>query len=61
MRNYNRYYFIASLFISLFIFQGCQLIADIFSAGLWAGIILTVIVIAIIIWLIVKGMKWLRK
>lgn len=30
---------------------GCQLIADIFQAGVWVGVIMVVVVIAIIIFL----------
>ncbi len=30
---------------------GCELIVDIFQAGLWVGIILVVIVIAVVVWL----------
>jgi len=61
MKNFNKYYFIGFIIISLFLFQGCELIADIFTAGFWVGIALTILVIAIIIWLIIKGLKWLRK
>ncbi|KGE14820.1 hypothetical protein DI53_1320 [Sphingobacterium deserti] len=32
----------------------CQLIGDIFKAGVWSGVILVVVVIAVIIWIIAK-------
>jgi hypothetical protein len=35
------------LLVSLF-FAGCQVIADIFQAGVWVGVILVVVVVAII-------------
>ena len=35
-------------------FTGCEVIGDIFEAGLWVGVILVVLVIAIVIWVIKK-------
>lgn len=61
MKNYNRFYLIVTFLFSVFLLQGCQLIADIFTAGFWVGIVLSVLVIVLIVWLIIKGMKWLRK
>lgn len=51
----------AGALMIVFSLQGCDLIADIFTAGFWVGIIITVLVIALIIWLIIKGTKWLRR
>lgn len=53
MKNFN----ISTLFIFLFFlisFTSCEIIGDIFKAGLWVGIILVVLVIAVVIWLIKK-------
>lgn len=33
---------------------GCEVVAGIFKAGLWVGLILTLIVVAIIVWVIGK-------
>lgn len=57
MKNYNRYLAYSVILLSLFFLQGCDLIVDIFSAGFWIGIIIAVLVVALIIWLIVKGLK----
>jgi hypothetical protein len=44
-----------SLLIMLMLsFTGCQLIGDIFRAGVWVGIIIVIIVIALLIWIIRK-------
>ena len=37
--------------------SGCELVADIFKAGVWVGALLVVGVIAIVIWLISKMMR----
>lgn len=42
------------LTIILFTFSGCQVIGDIFKAGVWVGIIIVIIVIALLIWIIRK-------
>ena len=36
----------------MFIVTGCEVIGDIFSAGFYAGLIVVVLVVAIIIWII---------
>jgi hypothetical protein len=44
-----------SLLIMLMLsFTGCQLIGDIFRAGVWVGIIIVIIVIALLVWIIRK-------
>ena len=35
---------------------GCELVGDIFEAGVWAGVIVVVLVIVLIFWLIKKLM-----
>ncbi len=57
MKNFNRYLILNALLFSLFLLQGCDLIVDIFSAGFWVGIVLAVLVLALIIWLVIKGLK----
>jgi len=34
--------------------SGCELVGDIFQAGMWVGIIVVVGVIALVLWLIAK-------
>lgn len=38
----------------LSLLTGCEVIGDIFEAGMWVGIIIVVAVIALILWLISK-------
>lgn len=42
------------LLILLTLLSGCELVGDIFEAGLWVGVIIVVLIIAIVIWLIKK-------
>jgi hypothetical protein len=45
--------FISSLF--LFSLTGCQLIGDVFKAGVWVGVLLVVGIIGLIIFLATRG------
>jgi hypothetical protein len=45
---------ISLLAILIFSFSGCQLIGDIFQAGMWVGIIIVIIVVALLVWIIRK-------
>lgn len=48
---------LSQLFIFLFIIltlTGCDIALGIFEAGVWVGIIIVILVIALIIWLIKK-------
>jgi magnesium-transporting ATPase (P-type) len=38
-------------------FSSCQAIESIFKAGVWVGVIIVVMVIAIILWLVNKAKK----
>lgn len=45
-------YSLASLFLVIAVaFSSCQAIGDIFKAGVWSGIIIVVIIVALIIWI----------
>ncbi len=46
--------FLLLIFSTLLLLPGCELIVDIFAAGVLFGIILVVLVIALIIWGISK-------
>lgn len=37
-----------------FVLSGCEAIGDIFAAGMWVGVIVVVLVIALVLWLIRK-------
>jgi hypothetical protein len=52
MKNYTRIFFFPVIILLMVSMQSCDIIADIFGAGMWVGIILTVLVIVFIIWLI---------
>ncbi len=43
--------------IMLVTFTGCDVIMDIFEAGIWVGIILVILVVFLVIWLIRKFMS----
>ena len=43
------------LFLSAVALSGCELIGDIFKAGVWVGVLLVLGVIGIMIWLISKA------
>ncbi len=45
---------IFSFLLLIFTFTGCTLIGDIFEAGIWVGIIVVVLVIALIFWIVKK-------
>jgi len=45
------------LFILSFTLSACEAIGSIFKAGVWTGLILVAIVIAIVIWLISRFRK----
>lgn len=48
----------AALFIFMSVaFTSCEAIASIFKAGVWVGILVVVIIIAIIFWIIGKVRK----
>jgi hypothetical protein len=45
-------YSLLSLFVLVaVIFSSCQAIGDIFKAGVWSGIIIVVVIVALIIWI----------
>ncbi|MCW3107158.1 MAG: hypothetical protein JWQ09_1664 [Segetibacter sp.] len=37
--------------------SSCQVIGDIFKAGVWVGVIVVVVIIALVLWLIGKARK----
>jgi len=47
---------LATILSTITLLSSCEVIGGIFKAGIWSGIIIVVIVIALIIWLISKFM-----
>jgi hypothetical protein len=43
-----------SLILITLVLTGCEVIGDIFSAGVYTGIFVVVVIIAIVIWIFVK-------
>ena len=39
------------------IFSSCELVGDIFQAGMWIGVIIVVAIIALVLWLLRKIRK----
>ncbi|HYH56836.1 MAG TPA: hypothetical protein VD772_09510 [Anseongella sp.] len=42
------------LFLPAAVLTGCDLVVDIFQAGVWVGVILVIVVIVLVIWLLRK-------
>ena len=55
MKNYI--FRIAMLFVILFSVTSCEVIGDIFKAGMGVGIFLVILVVALIVWLISRFKK----
>jgi len=45
------------LALMMFTLSSCEVIGDIFKAGVWTGLLLVAAVIALVIWLISRFMK----
>lgn len=45
----------ALLVISTTMLAGCELVGDIFEAGVWVGVILVILVIGLVVWLFSRG------
>jgi len=45
------------MFFSIFSLSSCEAIGGIFKAGMWMGVILVVVVIALVLWLMSKMRK----
>jgi hypothetical protein len=44
------------LFLSTVALTGCEVIGDIFKAGVWVGVLLVLLVAGIVVWLLTKPM-----
>jgi len=52
--TYKRYFPLAIIAFLTTTLTSCELVEGIFKAGVWTGIIVVVLVIALIIWLVSK-------
>ena len=53
MKNLQAYFFAFMLMITMTL-SSCDVIGDIFQAGMWTAVIIIVIVIALVMWLLRK-------
>lgn len=56
MKKFN-WPIIITIFTMFLTFESCQAITGIFKAGMWVGVIVVVIVVALVLWLIGKARK----
>jgi uncharacterized membrane protein YkvI len=43
------------LMISTITLAGCELVGDIFEAGVWVGVILVILIVGLVVWLFARG------
>ena len=48
-------YHVVLLFLSAVTLSGCEMIGDIFQAGVWTGVLLVILIIGAIIWLFTRS------
>ncbi|MEP7259243.1 MAG: phosphatidate cytidylyltransferase [Flavitalea sp.] len=53
----NNYLILAFLSSALVSLSSCEVVGGIFKAGVWTGLIIVALVIAIVIWLISRAKK----
>ena len=57
MKKYFSFLIAAILVMLMPVFSGCSVIEGIFKAGVWTGILIVVVIIALIIFLISRSKK----
>ena len=45
----------ALLVISTVMLAGCELVGDIFEAGVWVGVVLVILIVGLVVWLFGRG------
>ncbi|HLN53902.1 MAG TPA: hypothetical protein VK212_09355 [Lentimicrobium sp.] len=50
----NKVAFLLVLTSSIFLLNSCELVGDIFEAGVWTGVIIIVLVVALLIYIFAK-------
>jgi len=61
MKNYKKTLLFSLALILMALLPGCDLVADIFGAGVWVGILISVVVLVVLIIIVIKILKALRK
>lgn len=51
----HSWYRFVLLLLSSVALAGCEVIGDIFQAGVWVGVVLVLLVIGIIVWLVTRS------
>ena len=51
----NKIIALTLLIVSTSILAGCELVGDIFEAGVWMGVILVILVVGLVVWLFSKA------
>jgi len=49
--NIYRFYLTLFILFATISFNSCEIIGDIFEAGIWTGIIIIVLIVALLIWI----------
>jgi hypothetical protein len=49
-------YLFILLLLSAVVLTGCEMIGDIFQAGVWTGVFLVILIIGIVVWFLRKPM-----
>jgi len=49
------WYFFVLLLFSTVSLTSCEVIGDVFKAGVWTGVLLVILVIGIILWLVTRS------
>lgn len=50
----NMIFALTLLVVSTMMLVGCELVGDIFEAGVWMGVILVILVVGLVVWLFSK-------
>jgi uncharacterized membrane protein YkvI len=51
----HSWYLFVLLLLSFVVLTGCEVIGDIFKAGVWVGVVLVMLVIGIVVWLVTRS------
>lgn len=60
MKNYKKTLLISLALIFMTLLPGCDVIAAIFEAGVWVGIIISALVVFLLIFLVIQIIKALK-